>query len=466
VVACLAIGPWVIGFLGQKAWDRTRTELLARGEKLSLADFIPPSIPDSRNFFADPMWQEIVEHQIPGENGKSAWGPTVPKEKAQFYVLHKSLSATELKSIQEKFPGILTARDRVNLADILTTKARESEDSSLKTAAASAVLETLEPARPIIARVHELLDRPAARFPIAYERGIFASFPQASEISALSSALSSRAQAAFILRDRQAAFRDTFDLLRLAGILENGPTLLGFLTPINTTNLACRNICEGISLHVWQEQELVTFQNTLGHLRFFSPLARALRGERGMGNTVFENVQQPPLNQYPLKLFKGFDQAFYNRTIQQTLDALGTGPAFDPLPIERLQEEVYRDEEGWRSYLSFLSNLLVPEFRSAICAAARSQDQVIMAGIACALERYRLKIGAYPTALAELVPGYLSNIPVDLIAGHPFRYHLENSGQFQLWSIGWDGIDDHGIPNKERQMGDWPWNPPPPSLHR
>jgi hypothetical protein len=161
--------------------------------------------------------------------------------------------------------------------------------------------------------------------------------------------------------------------------------------------------------------------------------------------------------------FRAPDQAFYNITIQQVLDALGTGPTLETGPLDKLEAESEDEAFGLQKYARLISRALQPAFGKVIRFAAQTQDQVFMLRIACALERYRLKTGAYPTALAALVPGYLSEIPTDIVAGHTFHYRPAPSGQFQLWSIGWNGIDDHGVADKDRRIGDWPWSPPLPA---
>ncbi len=63
-----------------------------------------------------------------------------------------------------------------------------------------------------------------------------------------------------------------------------------------------------------------------------------------------------------------------------------------------------------------------------------------------ALKRYHLKFGKYPVNLQELVPNYLSDLQIDYMDGKPLRYFLNPDGTFTLYSIGVDGVDDHGNP--------------------
>lgn len=75
-------------------------------------------------------------------------------------------------------------------------------------------------------------------------------------------------------------------------------------------------------------------------------------------------------------------------------------------------------------------------------AVAEAQRRVAVAAIA--LERFRLRQGAYPRTLAELAPEFLKAAPVDIMDGNPLRYRLTDDGHFVLYSVGLDCIDDGG----------------------
>ncbi|MBI5799186.1 MAG: hypothetical protein HZA92_00460 [Verrucomicrobia bacterium] len=66
---------------------------------------------------------------------------------------------------------------------------------------------------------------------------------------------------------------------------------------------------------------------------------------------------------------------------------------------------------------------------------------------AIALHRHRLKHGSFPTGLSALVPAFLPAVPSDFMDGQSLRYRLEADGQFRLWSVGEDFKDDGGDAN-------------------
>jgi hypothetical protein len=60
-----------------------------------------------------------------------------------------------------------------------------------------------------------------------------------------------------------------------------------------------------------------------------------------------------------------------------------------------------------------------------------------------ALREFRMATGELPETLDELVPGFLSRLPVDYGDGGVLRY-TPRDGEFVLYSVGWNGVDDGG----------------------
>ena len=63
------------------------------------------------------------------------------------------------------------------------------------------------------------------------------------------------------------------------------------------------------------------------------------------------------------------------------------------------------------------------------------------AGLACRL--YKSRTGLYPASLEELVPGILTEVPIDPFTGKPFVYRREGEG-FIVYSLGSNQKDDGG----------------------
>jgi hypothetical protein len=96
-------------------------------------------------------------------------------------------------------------------------------------------------------------------------------------------------------------------------------------------------------------------------------------------------------------------------------------------------------------------------FRRYLSTLAEVETARRLCVTAIALKRYQLQHGAYPTMLNDLVPAYLSAVPIDFMDGKPLRYKLRPDGDFLLYSVGDDGKDDGGDPTPVSQSTSFNW---------
>ena len=76
-------------------------------------------------------------------------------------------------------------------------------------------------------------------------------------------------------------------------------------------------------------------------------------------------------------------------------------------------------------------------------ACQRSSARLRCADAALAVERYRLKHGAWPGRLDDLVPEFLADVPVDPFTGQRLSFRRTDYGVV-VYSFGPDGRDDAG----------------------
>ena len=115
-----------------------------------------------------------------------------------------------------------------------------------------------------------------------------------------------------------------------------------------------------------------------------------------------------------------------------------------------------------------MAKMLMPAYSGVPQKVAFAQNEVDMAMLACALERYRLSQGQYPDDLNALVPRFVTVLPHDIINGQPLKYRRADNGRFVLYSAGWNEKDDGGVvaarsSNTNEQdilRGDWVWQYP------
>jgi hypothetical protein len=132
-----------------------------------------------------------------------------------------------------------------------------------------------------------------------------------------------------------------------------------------------------------------------------------------------------------------------------------------PLPerldrADELRENISREAVPKKF---ILTGTMAPGFLKGIDRAARDLARKRSVEIALALEHYCLNRRKYPSALSELVPEYLSQIPNDPFGDEPMHYSGHERG-YTIYSVGPDRIDDGGLkairesPLKDTPTGD------------
>jgi hypothetical protein len=153
-------------------------------------------------------------------------------------------------------------------------------------------------------------------------------------------------------------------------------------------------------------------------------------------------------------------QAFWERWC----DGRWSDPQLEEFQVERcrifaswLSTNSIITAESFNPPFHYLSSIALPNTYRAIQTVARNQTALHQAMLVCALERYRRARGNYPADLDALRPDFIQKPPHDLITGQPLRYRRTDDGKFLLYSVGWNERDDAGLPDKDREKGDWVW---------
>ncbi len=112
-------------------------------------------------------------------------------------------------------------------------------------------------------------------------------------------------------------------------------------------------------------------------------------------------------------------------------------------------------------FFQLLSNLRV------VNAEWRIRTMMDLAHVGIAVERYRLAAGHFPEKLEELVPAYISAVPLDPYTqmAEPLRYLAKPDGSYIIYSVYEDGEDEKGAPysyNGKDRKGDLSFTLLPP----
>jgi len=446
---------------GRRAWDQCQRELKAQGEQLDWAAYIPARVPDEQNFIKTPLLESVA---YKGRLNTNAW--------QAFSDAGRSLP---WNSSGDSQTGRKTAWTRDDAADLL---------------------QTLHEIEPQLEELRAASLKPLARFDIDRT----APFEESPEINlvamrTLSQILAFHAWAELALDNREKAFADMRVIHRLTDALKDENTLVTLMIRAAMQGLALEPFWEGWAEGRWSERELKNFQELFDRVDLLPEIARVMRAERAGVNALVErygiqgnefgrvtmrsepapkdwrNVMHQQAQRLGWKLFpRGWvcqNLVSYDHLIQAFIppSLQSKPPILSPTQVNKIKEQLPREipdgPYGW------LSQMAVPNFGKALEKVARIQTSINQAKIVCALERFRLARGQYPESLTELVPQFISQLPVDLINGAPMKYRRANDTKFLLYSVGWNETDDDGVPaptrttqSKPDHSGDWVWRFP------
>lgn len=231
-------------------------------------------------------------------------------------------------------------------------------------------------------------------------------------------------------------------------------TTLAFLISVATTRLLAEflgDICRGRTV---EDADLAALMAALDPGAWRKRLAASFRGEvvvlieisrdvleAGLGDigSVFEGAAWR--EKFGLWLIRPLLKRDARRMLPEFefLEAQAELPYFQNREVLRAWDRRLEDRP-WYAYLSkyMLGSRDVIFMKTAQIEAIMLADR---AGLACRL--YKSRTGHYPETLDELVPGLLTEVPIDPFTGNPLVYRREGEG-FIVYSLGSNEKDDGG----------------------
>ncbi len=348
---------------------------------------------------------------------------------------------------------------------------------------------------PVLAALREASRRPHARYPIKYNLddpwGIL--LPHISNLREASKRLQLRACASLAAGRNEDALADIELIFHLADTLRHEPILVSYLVRIACVDLAAQPIWEGLADHAWTDAQLLRIEAGLRGFDFVRDLAVGLDGERAAGILTANLVRQKGLAYFMAlsgtaspsseqRKFYNWISGFvpqgwyylegvnYGRVYELQLE--GTydpgkqivSPARIRANTAAMEREIVAGGLGHAVgavvHHRLLAAIFLPALNRVAIRGAVGKTLVDEALLACALERFRIAKGELPEDLDHLAPGFLSQLPRDVITGRPYKYDRLADDRFLLYSVGWNEQDDAGTPGKkpfDEQAGDWVW---------
>jgi len=438
----LGLGGWLVTehARGKQAWLTWKAQRIAQGDRFEWKELAPPEIPDSENFAKAPLIA----------------GAVIGKD------IDPRFKALEPPKLDKEWGDWKEGR-RIDL---------EACAAAYKT---KNLLEALAPFAATLKELDEASRRPRSRIPVDYS-----DYEMPSLIGFRSAArtLRLRALANLAKGNSEGALADVMTCLRMADHLKGEPNLLASLLRSAILGFTLQPIWEGMLDHRWDEQQLEILQKELQCVDVLASARLGFEGERLAAVSSFSCTAEG------LPLPKGLQETnprapkrlgwlargwFYRNLLE--LDQFKAASWLDVIRPQshRVFPEKQVDPYTWLKDRRLRKDLVMaqtalPALMGQIERMARLQSALDQAVIACALERYRLTRGAYPTTLAELSPTFMAQIPHDIVNGQSLRYARQGEG-FRLYSVGWDLKDAGGRvarssdpkPILELAKGDWPW---------
>ncbi len=511
---------------GRHAWNQFKHQWEAKGEKFDWQSVVPPPVPDDKNFAFSPVCiAEIKQSSGQAEKwyGDRIYSETVSNLLPQIPIQLSGLTGKNWWSMNPLFdlPDCSSATNLVGLSAwqsyyrslAKTNPAAGIPISAQPQSPAADVLLALSKYDSAIEREREDSRREYSRFPISYDDANPASIALphlGAVVRRHTRVLQLRAIAEIENYRPDLALDDVKLMLRLIDSVKDEPLMISQLVRAVSTLDVIQVVGQGLVEHRWSVVQLTELDLELAKFDLLSDSDRSLKSEMAFTEAEINYLRRSRdftlegINSVAHSITERFlirisrhtpDGWFYQSSLRHcrviTDDYLPAVDVNAKTISPRLlgiadksfaaADAVFLDPLGAMS--AIMGNAALDSIGNILERIAASQSSVDLARVAIALERYRLAHGEYPESLDVLAPQFIEKVPHDVIGGGPLHYRRDSpqqssgaaSGQFVLYSVGWNETDDGGVvafqnssqPRDEEtksgvdiNQGDWVWRYP------
>jgi hypothetical protein len=346
-----------------------------------------------------------------------------------------------------------------------------------------------------MAELRKVLTAPVIEFNLDYSQGMEILLPHLARLKSVEQLATITTMQALHTNDFAEAQSDLLSAVKLVSLYKNEPIMISGLVRIVMAQIAFSATWAALQSEAWTDPQLAELANEWQRMDLFSTAPASLDMERAVEIEELAKMRE--------------DRKLYKSVIDTSLLINGPVNPSAPSPTAGVVDQIKETFAGiparlrfwrWRSHVSYQeerqllrtyeaalesthgiidSGAFVPawqEFSQQVSNINQSfpdrTNNVLFGNdtggnfslenylrklaisetgrricvTAIALKRYHLHYGVYPTTLNNLVPEFLSAVPIDFMDGKPLRYKLRPDGDFLLYSVGEDGIDDGGDP--------------------
>jgi hypothetical protein len=304
------------------------------------------------------------------------------------------------------------------------------------------------------------------RYPVPFENGTAAVLAHGQHLRGLSRIMS--------LRTRVAAARGKPDLaiesieanLAVAQSFSHQVSMVEHLVRVAVTGVAIADTEHLVSESDLTEEQLLRLQSQLQDVGLEDGFTHALLGERGLGYHSFHAFVVVPAPGPPTaaagpmsggKLINPKPCLIYMHVMQEFIDTSRAPAAQSLLKTNQIRAKLQTQQRSSNPLArmnAFAAAQILPACEAAFAANARTQAFRDLVLLAIAAQRYRLAHGADPTTLEQLIPEFLSAVPLDPFDGKPLRMKVV-PGELIFYSVGMDRKDDGGSDPQDTNTPDF-----------
>ena len=436
---------------GERARSSAKAGLAAAGESVDLRRFLVPTVFPAENFCATPA---LLRFEREWTDSATASSPLKFLDRfdrrPRFQTLQdrKPIDWEAFRAAAPKEFPLLTAAEEPDAAKAVARHFVSQEAFFAELAAAART-------------------RPHAQFsPPLYSHdgrsGIIWGLRRAEPFSVLFDAVEMKARAALATGSPDEALGMLRVLWKFRQAMAVEPyRSAGFFSRLRLDEQASRVVLDGLRAHSWDDRQLLEIQEELAGRNLHREALEMVRWEladawdfvdrlTGPNSAAFQELtgglETPGLKWIVRLAPRGWRHQTQALAAYESMDGrILPLRAHGMLAWYRAESERgARQESG--TQLPRYCRLLLPTHWGARDWLARMvlfrEIEARQLRLACALERHRLRHREYPGSLSRLDATFLSAIPLDVDA-QPMRYAFDPaSGQYRVWSVGVDGVDN------------------------